>query len=81
MTTILGLKLVNRLETAIKLQQIISKYGCSINTRIGLHSVKGGFCSPDGIILLEITEDKILKALESELLTIDNIEIQQMKFN
>lgn len=81
MTIIIGLKLSNRVETAVELQKILSKYGCSINTRIGLHTIKGGFCSPDGIILLEVIDDKILKALESELLTIDHIELQHMVFN
>ncbi len=81
MTTILGLKLINRADTAPEFQKILSKYGCSIKTRIGLHSVQGGFCSPDGIILLEIIDDKNLAALESELLKLDNIQIQHMIFS
>ena len=81
MTIIVGLKLVNRVHTAEEFQRILSKYGCSIKTRIGLHSIQGGFCSPDGIILLEVIDGKILAALESELLKIDNIELQHMIFN
>ena len=81
MTTILGLKLINRVNTAVEFQKILSKYGCSIKTRIGLHSLQGNFCSPDGIILLEIIDDKILSALESELLKLDDIQIQHMIFS
>ena len=81
MTTILGLKLPNRYETAIEFQKIMTKFGCFIKTRIGLHSLQGGFCTSYGIILLELIDDKKLYELQQELLTIENIEIQSMKFN
>ena len=32
----------------------MSDYGCSIRTRIGLHDAGDGFCSPNGLILLEV---------------------------
>lgn len=81
MTTILGIKLPNRNTTAQEFQKIVSKYGCIINTRIGLHSLQGGFCTSYGIILLEIIDDKKLRELETELLKINNIELQNMQFN
>ncbi len=37
MTTIMGIKLDNRTQTAIEFQQILTNYGCSIKTRLGLH--------------------------------------------
>ena len=81
MITILGIKLPDRKNTAQEFQRIITNYGCIIKTRIGLHSLQGGFCTPYGIILLEIIDDKKIKELEAELIKIDNIEIQSMIFN
>lgn len=81
MTTIIGIKLPNRDNTAIEFQKIMTKYGCIIKTRLGLHSLQGGFCTPFGIILLEIIDHKKLRELEAELLKIDKIEIQTMTFD
>ena len=39
MKAIIGIELENRLEESLKLQSILSKYGCSIKTRIGLHDM------------------------------------------
>ena len=80
MTTILGIKLPNRNNTSLEFQKILSEYGCIIKTRLGLHSLQGGFCTPYGIILLEIIDDKKLRELETALLKIDKIELQSMSF-
>ena len=80
MTTILGIKLPNRDDTAQEFQKIMTKYGCIIKTRLGLHSLQGGFCTSHGIILLEIIDDKKLRELEQELFKIDKIELQSMNF-
>lgn len=81
MTVILGIKLENRLETAIKFQKIITHFGCAIHTRIGLHKSDENFCNSFGIIILEIIDDKVIHSLEKELLQIEKIEIQRMIFN
>ena len=80
MTTILGIKLPNRDNTSQEFQKIVNNFGCIIKTRLGLHSLQGGFCTPYGIILLEISDDKKLRELESALLKIDKIELQSMQF-
>lgn len=58
MTAIIGVSLANRIEEAVKFQEVITKYGCTIRTRIGLHNVGEYRCVNNGIILLEVT-DKI----------------------
>lgn len=82
MTTILGIKILNRLDNAIDVQSILTKYGCIINTRIGLHENTGCDCATSGLILLEITDD--IKAIEitNELkcLGSDDIKVRQMIF-
>jgi hypothetical protein len=56
MTAIIGVSLENRIEEAVKFQEIITKYGCTIRTRIGLHNIGEYKCVNNGIILLEVTE-------------------------
>ncbi len=80
MTTIIGIKINNRLDTAILVQEILTKYGCTIKTRIGLHEEINGKCSPKGLILLEIINDETGISIANELCDIDDIEIQQMRF-
>ena len=58
MTAIIGVALENRIEEAIKFQEVITKYGCTIRTRLGLHNVGEYKCVNYGIILLEVS-DKI----------------------
>lgn len=57
MTTIVGISLDNRLESSLNFQKILTKYGCIIKTRIGLHSNNPSGCSDNGIVLLEVVND------------------------
>lgn len=80
MTTIMGIRLDNRTQTAVEFQKILTKFGCIIKTRLGLHNVDANKCAPNGIILLEVIDDKEAKLFENELREIDGIEIQVMNF-
>lgn len=80
MPTIIGIKINNRIQSAIAVQEILTKYGCIIKTRIGLHDEINGQCSPKGLIILEIVNDKAATEIANELCDIEEIEIQQMKF-
>ena len=80
MTTIIGIKLLNRVAHAGEVQNVLTNFGCSIRTRIGLHKEAHGQCSPDGLILLEIPNDEEAVELVKQLCEIEGAEIQQMKF-
>ncbi len=56
MTAIIGVSIENRIEEAVKFQEIITKYGCTIKTRLGLHGIGEYKCVNKGIVLLEITD-------------------------
>ena len=58
MTAIIGISIENRKEESQKLQDILTKYGCFIKTRIGLHDMGEYKCLNYGIILIEVV-DKI----------------------
>jgi len=79
---ILGIHIKNRTSDATKIQGILTTYGCSIKTRLGLHEVTEEHCSTNGIIILELFGDvnECIK-LENELLALDGIEVKKMVFN
>lgn len=74
--TIVGICLENRLETSVEFQKIITKLGCQIRTRIGLHPSKDIVCLNRGIVLLEVSGEAEL--LISELSK--KWDIQTMQF-
>jgi hypothetical protein len=79
---VFGVMLSNRIETATSFQEIISRYGCNIKTRIGLHTVTDNVCSPSGIILLElIGEDSDISSLYDEIAGLEGVQIQKMVFS
>ena len=76
MTAIIGVALENRIEEAVKFQEVLTKYGCTIRTRIGLHNVGEYKCINFGIILLEVT-DKINEIYD---VLAQNWDVQIMRF-
>lgn len=78
---VLGIYIQERSKNALAVQNLLTKFGCSIKTRLGLHEVVDGFCSNSGLILLELTGDKIeMDNLEKELKKLSEVEIQKMVF-
>ena len=78
---ILGIHITDRVNKVSDVQAVLTKFGCTIKTRLGLHEVVDDFCSRDGIILLELTgyREEYFK-LENELLKIDGLEVKKMVF-
>jgi hypothetical protein len=54
MTAIIGIAINNRKEDSMKLQEILTEYGCDIKTRIGLHDMGEYKCLNYGIVLIEV---------------------------
>lgn len=78
---ILGVMINEPSKEAGLIQNILSKYGCSIRTRLGLHDIDEGYATDTGLMLLELTGDlQECQRLENELLALDGIEIQKMVF-
>lgn len=50
-----------RKEEAVKVQQILTGWGCIIKTRLGLHAGVLDNCSDEGLIILELvgTEEQV----------------------
>jgi len=79
---IVGIHVTERAQHAQQVQQIMTQYGCNIKTRIGLHDVDQSFCSPNGLILLEMFGDeKTCLQMADEINALEGIEVQKMLFD
>jgi hypothetical protein len=50
---IIGVRMDNRTGNAAKFQETLTKNGCSIRARLGLHEVSEDACANDGLIVLQ----------------------------
>lgn len=79
---IVGVHITERVKHAGRVQEVFTRYGCSIRTRLGLHEADGQVCSPNGLILLELVdEDAVNAEFTAALKAIDGVEVQQMVFD
>ena len=79
---IVGVHITERTTHAGEVQTILSKYGCSIRTRLGLHEADDGVCSANGLILLEMVDDEAATVeMMVELESIEGVEVKQMVFD
>jgi len=78
---ILGIYISDRMKESKQVQSVLTKFGCSIKTRLGLHEVTDDYCATSGILILELTGDVAeYKKLENELLKLEHVEVKKMVF-
>lgn len=78
---ILGVLITNREQEAGNVQRLLTKFGCSIKTRLGLHEISSDLCSPCGLILLELLGDTSeMDKLEKELGQLTGVQLRKMVF-
>jgi hypothetical protein len=79
---IVGVHITDRMTEAGAVQAVLTKYGCNIKTRLGLHHVDADFCSPRGLILLELIGDESVCAqLVVQIAAIEGVEVKRMIFD
>ena len=78
-TTIMAVTIDPRSAHAPQVQTVLTKYGCIIKTRLGLHEVSRDSCSEEGLIILHIHSslDEI-ETLKNELLDIEGVKVKYM---
>ncbi|HSV32414.1 MAG TPA: hypothetical protein VLH40_10425 [Atribacteraceae bacterium] len=71
---LLIIKIEARSNQAPKVQEALTKHGCVIRTRLGIHEVSTDFCSEDGLVILELLDNKesIMK-LKADLETMEKV--------
>lgn len=78
-TTIMALSIDPRTSKAPDVQSVLTKHGCSIKTRLGLHETDEKSCSQRGLILLHLNSDlEGVKTLENDLTNIDGVNVKYM---
>lgn len=71
---IMVVKVNRRVQKANEMQEILTKFGCNIKVRLGLHEA-GDVCSNQGLIILQLAgDDAEIKAFEKELSGIDGVD-------
>ncbi|MEJ6951398.1 hypothetical protein [Natronospora cellulosivora (SeqCode)] len=76
-TTVMAVLIDKRTDAAPKVQEILTKHGCIIASRIGLHQT--GECAEEGLIILHLfgsEEDN--KKLEDELNSVHRVKVEKM---
>lgn len=75
---VLGVHVTQRTRHTLQVQKVLTEYGCSIRTRLGLHEASENACSPNGLILLEVVDNAA--ALSAALARIPGVDVKKMVF-
>ncbi|MFN3557127.1 MAG: hypothetical protein ACK4VN_14300 [Bacteroidales bacterium] len=78
---IIGVMVYDRIKEAGRTQEVLTRYGSVIRTRLGFHELSRDVCSRIGTILLVLHgEPAQCDALQNELSQIGGVEVQVMQF-
>lgn len=77
--TIFGVHISQRVESVPAVQAVLSKYGCNIRTRLGIHDADSTSCSPSGLLLIDVFGPE-LEEFYQELTALDGVDAQRMDF-
>ncbi len=73
------IKNANREESATRMQQLLTDFGCYIKVRLGLHDVPADVCSPSGLIILEVVAEKAqIEELVDQLNSLPDVTAQMV---
>lgn len=78
--TIMAILINKRSEAAPKVQEILTRFGCIIRVRLGVHEVDA--CSEEGLVLLQLCgspEDK--EQLVNELKQLKLVRVKKMSLD
>ena len=79
---IIGIKMDNRVANAARLQDALTKNGCSIKTRLGMHEVDEETCANYGIIVLQPCGEKAqVEQLVKDLNKLEGIKAKYIDLN
>ena len=77
---IVGIRVNHRVANAVGLQEYLTRYGCNIKLRVGLHETNEKFCADDGVIMLQLCGEKdALEAMVAGLNAMDGITAKMLE--
>ncbi|MBN1351221.1 hypothetical protein JXJ21_17515 [candidate division KSB1 bacterium] len=78
---ILGIHITDRVKRVQHIQELLTEYGCFIKTRLGLHEASPEYCSPNGLLILDMLDyESKPRELRDALSKIEGIEVKEMVF-
>lgn len=81
MNKIMAIKVDGRNANALHVQETLTKYGCSIKTRVGFHEASADLCATDGIIVLQLFgPESETKALYDTLEKLEGVTPRMIEF-
>ena len=79
---IIAFRLDSRIENAIKVQEVLTKYGCNIQARLGLHEASKDYCANYGLIILQCCgTEELMNAFLADLNAVDGISAKMMSLD
>lgn len=77
--TIFGVHISHRTKDVPAVQACLTKYGCSIRTRLGIHEAGDASCSPSGLLLVDVVGEEV-EEFYRELQSMEGVGLQRMDF-
>ncbi|TYQ15658.1 UNVERIFIED_CONTAM: hypothetical protein Cloal_2139 [Acetivibrio alkalicellulosi] len=78
---IMAVLINHRSNKAPNVQEVLTKHGCSIRMRLGLHET-GNVCSEEGLVLLQVTGSKEeVCSLENDLNAMEGVKAKTMSIS
>ena len=79
--SLMAVKIGVRTKHAPEVQEILTKYGCSIKTRVGFHDTDENHCSTDGILILQLSgKENEIKDMLTELNALHEVSARFIEF-
>ena len=79
---VIGIRMDNRVGNAVKFQEALTKNGCMIKARLGLHEASENVCANDGLIILQPCGEKDeVEQLVKELDSLEGIAAKLIDLN
>ena len=79
---IYGVHITDRLRHATTVQEVLTRGGKYIKTRLGLHEIEGNQSSPNGLLILEMTgPEEDCDKIADDLNAVEGVEVKKIVFD
>ncbi|MDD2189419.1 MAG: hypothetical protein PHV71_00415 [Eubacteriales bacterium] len=79
---LIGIRMDNRTGNAVQLQDTLTKNGCKIKTRLGMHDTSENACANDGILILQpFGEQEEVEQLVKDLNNLEGVTAKLIDLN
>ncbi len=78
--TVMAILVDHRTKAAVKVQEILTKNGCIISGRFGIHEVSDEKCADEGLIILTLSGSKSeADAMAKTLKDVEGVKVNTME--